>query len=184
MGKTKKATTPSDCPEAGVEQKPAPRTRTYPCYKVTRTRTVTASQVTPTATTHHVMDDPKPLCDERFTWLTVLTRTPVLRVTVAILMDPMETLVSLVSPLFGHQRWNLVNMRKHLNGSEHLCIFVFFTLLVSISVGTIQRSLACPCASVDTHQSRSVVKFCVAQFLRCCVSFSSVLSRDGIFALL
>ena len=38
--------------------------------------------------------------------------------------------------------------------------------------GTIQRRLACPCASVDTHQSRSVVKFHVPQFQRCDVSFS------------
>ena len=73
-------------------------------------------------------------------------------------------------------------MREHLNGSEHLYIFVsFFTLLVSESVfGTIQRGLACPCANVDNHQSRSVVKLCVAQFLRFCVSFSS---GDGIFCI-
>ena len=29
--------------------------------------------------------------------------------------------------------------------------------------GAIQRRLACPCANVDTRQSRNVVKFCVAQ---------------------
>ena len=73
-------------------------------------------------------------------------------------------------------------MGDHLNVSEHLCIFVsfFFLLCVSQSVfGTIQRRLACPCANVDTHQSRSVVKFCVAQFLRICVPFSFLLSREG-----
>ena len=74
-------------------------------------------------------------CDERFTWLPILTRTPVFRVTVFILLDPAETLVSLVSSLPGQQLWNLVNMREHLNGLKHLCMFVFFfTLLVSVSV--------------------------------------------------
>ena len=60
-------------------------------------------------------------------------------------------------PLIGQQRWNLVNMREHLNDSEHLSQSVF---------GKIQRRSACPCAKVDTHQSRNVVKFCVVQFLR------------------
>ena len=60
---------------------------------------------------------------------------------------------------FDQQCWNLVNMREHLNGPEHLCNFVSFLLCVCQSLfGTI--------ADVDTHQSRSVVKFCVAQFLR------------------
>ena len=73
--------------------------------------------------------------------------------------------MSLVSLLSGRQRWK---------SAEHvaLSISVFlspFTLLVSVSIfGTIQRGLACPGASVDTHQSRSVVKFYVAQFQRCC----------------
>ena len=72
-------------------------------------------------------------------------------------------------------------MREHLHGSEHLCNFVSFLLCVSQSVfGTIQRRLACPCANVE-----SVVKFCVAQFLRICVPFSFLLSREGFhFALL
>ena len=39
-------------------------------------------------------------CDERFTWLAVLTSAPVFRVTVSILLDLAETLVSLVSSLF------------------------------------------------------------------------------------
>ena len=45
---------------------------------------------------------------------------------------------------FDQQRWNLVKMREHLHGSEHLCIFVsFLFLLVSVSVfGTIQGILA------------------------------------------
>ena len=41
----------------------------------------------------------------------------------------------------------------------------FLLCLASVCVfGTLERRLACPCASVDTHQSRSVVKFHVAQF--------------------
>ena len=70
----------------------------------------------------------------------------------------------------------LVNLREHLNGPDHPCNCVFCLLRVSQSVsGTIQRRLACPCAGVNTHQSRSVVKFCVAQFLRilCLFPFSS-----------
>ena len=62
-----------------------------------------------------------------------------------------------------------------LNVALSISVFLlspFLLCLVSVSVlGTIQRRLACPCASVDTHQSRSVVKFHVAQFQRCCVSF-------------
>ena len=54
----------------------------------------------------------------------VVDRTLVFRVTVFFLLDPAETLLSLVSPLFGQQRWNLVNTREHLNGSEHLCNFL------------------------------------------------------------
>ena len=65
--------------------------------------------------------------------------------------------VFFLCPLIGQQRWNLVNMREHLNDSEHLSQSVF---------GKIQRRSACPCAKVDTHQSRNVVKFCVVQFLR------------------
>ena len=39
--------------------------------------------------------------------------------------------------------------------------------------------------SVDTHQSRSVVKFYVAQSQRCCVSFFlCFLSKEGIFCIL
>ena len=123
-------------------------------------------------------------CNERFTWLTVLTRPPVFRVTVFILLDA-ETLVSLVSLLFGQQRWNLVDMREYLNGSEHLCICVsFFTVLVSVSVwsDTGKISMALP-KNVDTHQSRWVVKFCVAQFLRFCVFFFFPLKGEY-FALL
>ena len=108
-----------------------------------------------------------------------MTRTPVFRVTVFVLLDPAKTLVPLASPLFGQQRWNLVNMREHLDGSERLCMFVssFFLCLSQSVFGTIQRRLACPCANVDTHQSRSVVKFCVAQFMQFCVYF--LLSYQG-----
>ena len=74
------------------------------------------------------------------------------------------------------QRWNLVNMREHLHVPEHLCHFVSFLLCVSQSLlGPIQRRLACPCASVDTHQSRSVVKICVLHsFCEFCVFFLSI----------
>ena len=54
-----------------------------------------------------------------------------------------------------------------------LLLSLFLLYLASVSFfGTIQRRLTCPCASVDTHQSRSVVKFHVAQFQRCGASFS------------
>ena len=76
-----------------------------------------------------------------------------------------------------------MNMREHLNGPEHLCNVVSFLLRVSQSVfGTIQRRLACRCADVDTRQSRSAVKFCVAQFLRFCVSSSFSPLKGGHFA--
>ena len=59
-------------------------------------------------------------------------------------------------------------------------ILVSFLLCVSQSVfGTIQRRKACPCAGVDTHQSRNVVEFCVAQFLRILSFFFSPL-KGGI----
>ena len=38
--------------------------------------------------------------------------------------------------------------------------------------------------NVDNHQSRSVVKFYVAQFQRCWCFFLCFLSREGIFAIL
>ena len=110
-------------------------------------------------------------CIERYTWLAVLTRTHVFPgERMLFSLDPAETLVSLVSLLSGRQRWK---------SAEHVALStsVFltpFSLLASVSVfGTIQRRLSRPCANVDTHQTRSVVKFCVAQFQRCCVSFSS-----------
>ena len=68
--------------------------------------------------------------------------------------------------------------------AEHVALSIsvfllspFLLCLVSVSVfGTIQRRSACPCASVDTHQSRSAVRFCVARFQRC-ASFFSVSSQ-------
>ena len=75
---------------------------------------------------------------------------------------------------------NLLN--TWLWASLYFCCLLFLLCFVSVSVfGTIQRRLACPCASVDTHQSRSVVKFYVAQFQRCCVPFSSVSSQGRVF---
>ena len=72
-----------------------------------------------------------------------------------------------------------MNMREHLNGRVHLCNFVSFLLCMSQSVfGTVQRRLACPCAGVDTHQVRGVVKVCVAHFPRIFLRlFSFALSR-------
>ena len=69
--------------------------------------------------------------------------------------------MSLVSLLSGRKRWK---------SAEHVALsfsvsFTSFSLLASVSVfGTIQRRLACLCASVDTHQSRSVVKFMLHNF--------------------
>ena len=134
-------------------------------------------------------------CIERYTWLAVFDENTrfsghdmlfswIPRKRYVVLLDPAETLVSLVSLLSGRQRWK---------SAEHVALSIsvfllspFLLCLVSVSVfGTIQRILACPCASVDTHQSRSVVKFYVAQFQRCCVSFFlCFLSREGICALL
>ena len=78
--------------------------------------------------------------------------------------------MSLVLLLSGRQRWT---------SAEHVALSISayllsLSLLCLVSVnffGTIQRRLACPCASFDTHQSRSVVKFHVAQFQRCDASF-------------
>ena len=71
---------------------------------------------------------------------------------------------------------------RKLSCPWYCCCLVDSGVETSVSVfGTIQRRLACPCASVDTHQSRSVVKFYVAQFQRCCVSFSSVSSQGRVF---
>ena len=59
-------------------------------------------------------------------------------------------------------------------------ILYFFPCVPQSAFGTIQRRLACPSAGVDTHQSRSAVKFCVAQPLRIlCVFFLSLL-KGGI----
>ena len=111
-------------------------------------------------------------CIERYTWLAVLTRKHVfLCHGMFFFWIPRKLFVSLVLLLSGRQRWE---------SFEHvaLSISVFlsrFSLLVSVSVlGTIQRS-------VDTHQSRSVVKFYVAQSQRCCVSFSFVSSQGRFF---
>ena len=66
-----------------------------------------------------------------------------------------------------------------LRTSLYFCLFLILCLSQSV-FATIQRRLTCPCANADTHQSRNEVKFCVAQFLRFCVSFSSFRSREGI----
>ena len=71
--------------------------------------------------------------------------------------------------------------------AEHVALSISFSLLspfllylASVSFfGTIQRRLACPCARDDTHQSRSVVKFHVAQFQRFGASFSLFPLKGG-----
>ena len=78
--------------------------------------------------------------------------------TVLTLLDSAETLVSGEPP-------------------EHLCIFVSLLSCLSQSVfGTIQRRLACPCAVLDTHQSRTAVKFL------CCTASANffLFSSEGI----
>ena len=68
-----------------------------------------------------------------------------------------------------HQRWNQVTMREHLKGPEHLCEFcILFTLRVSVSVWNETEKISTFFAQMltDTHQSRSVVEFSVAQSLR------------------
>ena len=112
-----------------------------------------------------------------------LTRTNVFLVTVCCSPGSREDSRVLVLLLSGPQRCTSAETR----GSEHPCIFVvsFVLCLVSVSVfGTIQRRLACPYASVDTHQSRSVVKFHVAQFQRCGASFSMFPLKGGYLCIL
>ena len=64
-------------------------------------------------------------CVERYTWLAVLTRTHVFWLRYVVLLDPAETLVSLVLLLSGRQRWT---------SAEHvaLSISVFCCLLFTL----------------------------------------------------
>ena len=98
------------------------------------------------------------------------------------LLDPAKTLVSLVLLLSGRQRWTPAE-HVALNISVFLLSPFYSALSVSV-FGTIQRRLACPCASVDTHQSTSVVKFHVAQFQRCDASFSLFPLKGGYLCIL
>ena len=112
-----------------------------------------------------------------------LTRTHVFLVTVCCSPGSREDSRVLVLLLSGRQLWT---------SAEHvaLSISVFLTspfysaLSQSVFFGTIQRRLACPCASVDTHQSRSVVKFHVAQIQRCGASFSMFPLKGGYLCIL
>ena len=71
-----------------------------------------------------------------------------------------------------------MNLGDHLNGPEHLCIFVSLLLCLSQSVfGTIQRRLACPCAALTPINSQV---FCVAQLLRILCVFSVSPLKGGI----
>ena len=123
-------------------------------------------------------------CIERYTWMAVFDEnTRFCWSRYVVLLDPAKTLVSLVLLLSGRQRWTSA---EHVAlGISVSLLSLFLLCLVSVSVfGTIQRRLACPSASVDTHQSRSVVKFHVAQFQRCGACFPCFLSREGICAFL
>ena len=119
-------------------------------------------------------------CIERYPWLAVLTRTHFFLVMVCCSPGSRGN-----SRVFGVVAvWSTAVDICWTRGSEHLCIFVVFFALcfVSVSVfGTIQRGIACPCVGVDIHQPISVAKFYVAQFQRCCVSFSSVSSQGSVF---
>ena len=82
------------------------------------------------------------------------------------------------------ERRNLVKKKWSAESSVFL-LSPFLLYLASVSVfGTIQRRLARLCASVDTHQSRSVVKFYVAQFQRCGASFSLFPLKGGYLCIL
>ena len=97
------------------------------------------------------------------------------------LLDPAETLVSLVSLLSGRQRWKSA---EHVALSNSV-LFVSFFLCLSQSVFLERyRRLACLWASVVTHQSRSVVKFYVAQCQRCCVFFPWFPLKGGYLCIL
>ena len=98
-----------------------------------------------------------------------------------VLLDPAKTLVSLVLLLSGRQRWT---------SAEHVALSIsvfllspFLLCLVSVSVfGTIQRRLACPCASVDTHLSIekcSQVSCCTVSAMWCV--FFLVSSQGRVF---
>ena len=85
--------------------------------------------------------------------------------------------MSSVSLLCGRQRWK---------SAEHVALSISVSLSPSYSACLSQcfwndtEKMSMSCASVDTRQSRSVVKFYVAQSQLCCVSFSFFLSREGI----
>ena len=123
-------------------------------------------------------------CIERYTRLAVFDEnTRFSGHGMLFLLDPTKTLVSLVSLLSGRQRWK--SAEPLALSISVLMLSPCLLCLVSVSVfGMIQTRLACPCASVDTHQSRSVVKFYVPQFQRCYVSFPLFPLEEGIFAFL
>ena len=89
----------------------------------------------------------------------------VIPVAVFLLLDPVDSLVSLVgNSAVGAQRWNLADVREHLNGTEHLfrnCTWSPFcsAFLTQCWIDTEKINMPLV-ASIDTHQSRSVVKLC------------------------
>ena len=65
-------------------------------------------------------------CDERFTWLAVLTRTPVFVAKYLFSWILRKLSCPWYLRCLDQQRRNLVNMREYLNGPEHLCKIVSF----------------------------------------------------------
>ena len=84
--------------------------------------------------------------------------------------------MSLVLLLSGRQRWASAE-HVVLSISAFLLSPFYSALSQSVFFWNDTERLACPCASVDTHQSRSAVKFYVAQFQRCDASFSLFLLK-------
>ena len=69
-------------------------------------------------------------CIERYTWVAVSTRTHVFSWSrYVFLLDPAETLVSLVSLLFGRQRWKSA---EHVALSISVFLFLFLCLSQSV----------------------------------------------------
>ena len=122
-------------------------------------------------------------CIERYTWLAVFcTRTHVFLVTVCCsAWIPRKLSCPWYCCCLVDSGWT---------SAEHValsicCVFrclLFYPGFVSVNVfGTIRRRLACACASVDIHQSRSVVKFqCCTVSAMWCVFFS-VSSQGRVF---
>ena len=106
-------------------------------------------------------------CDERFTWLAVLTRTQffVSRYLFSWILRKLSCPWYL--HCFDQQSWNLVTiMREHLNGAEHLCNFcLLITLCVPVNVWNDTEKIG---MSLRRCGHSSIEK--CSQVLRCTVS--------------